>query len=93
MNLPRLPPSLAIANALRRCLPRVVCTLAVMLLAVLSATLQAAEPFLEPGKAFVPTVDQASPIDEVRLNWTIAPGNDLYRDHLLRRHPVAADPS
>ena len=82
MNLPRLPLLTENANAMRRRLPGVVCMVAVMLLALLSATVQAAESFLEPEQAFVLTVDQASPSGEVRLNWTVAPGYYLYRDRI-----------
>jgi len=82
MNLPRLPLLFDNANATWRRLPGVVCTLAVMLLAVLSPTVQAAESFLEPDQAFVLTVDQSSPSGEVRLNWAVAPGYYLYRDRI-----------
>ena len=70
------------ANAMRRRLPGVGCMLAVMLLAVLSAAVQAAESFLEPGQAFVLTVDQVDATGEVRLNWAVAPGYYLYRDRI-----------
>ena len=82
MNSPRLPLLFDNANATRRRLPGVVCTLAVMLLAVLSATVQAAESFLEPEQAFALTVDRASPSGDVRLNWEVAPGYYLYRDRI-----------
>ena len=82
MNLPRLPLLFENANAMRRRLPGVVCMLAVMLLAFLSAAVQAAESFLEPEQAFVLTVDQTSPSGEVRLNWAVAPGYYLYRDRI-----------
>ena len=82
MNLLRLPLLFENANAMRRRLPGVGCMLAVMLLAVLSAAVQAAESFLEPGQAFVLTVDQADATGEVRLNWAVAPGYYLYRDRI-----------
>ena len=68
---------------LRR-LSSVVWVLAIMVLALLSATVaRASDSFLEPEQAFVLTVDQAGQgAGTVRLNWVIAPGYYLYRDRI-----------